>query len=250
MQMKKTLTKIITTILTVTMCSVPTFAHSGRTDSSGGHHDYKNKSGLGSYHYHCGGKPPHLHQNGVCPYGNSSGSTSSKNSSYGSSSSSSSSYNNSTSSGKSYSSYTPSTYYVPSTSYNGYSSTSYNNTKKSASKKVYLSSYLGQVNGEPIQMFNIEGDSRYFIVAEDLADYGFDVKWVEDWNTLYISKNHKTPKKQTLSAPYSSMYLGEYKQSDYCLRLLGNNFNYEAEAYPMGGSILVPVTELKCYNIK
>ena len=44
------------------------FAHSGRTDSSGGHHDNKNKSGLGSYHYHCGGHPAHLHENGVCPY--------------------------------------------------------------------------------------------------------------------------------------------------------------------------------------
>lgn len=43
-------------------------AHSGRTDSSGGHKDNKNKSGLGPYHYHCGGNPPHLHNNGVCPY--------------------------------------------------------------------------------------------------------------------------------------------------------------------------------------
>lgn len=43
-------------------------AHSGRTDSSGGHRDNKNKSGLGSYHYHCGGHPAHLHRNGVCPY--------------------------------------------------------------------------------------------------------------------------------------------------------------------------------------
>ncbi|HHX60053.1 MAG TPA: YHYH domain-containing protein [Epulopiscium sp.] len=45
-----------------------TFAHSGRTDSSGGHRDNKNKSGLGSYHYHCGGHPAHLHKNGICPY--------------------------------------------------------------------------------------------------------------------------------------------------------------------------------------
>ncbi len=43
-------------------------AHSGRTDSSGGHKDNKNKSGLGSYHYHCGGHPAHLHKSGVCPY--------------------------------------------------------------------------------------------------------------------------------------------------------------------------------------
>lgn len=51
---------------------ITAFAHSGRTDSSGGHKDNKNKSGLGSYHYHCGGYPAHLHSGGVCPYKNSS----------------------------------------------------------------------------------------------------------------------------------------------------------------------------------
>lgn len=43
------------------------FAHGGRTDSDGGHHDYNNVSGLGPYHYHHG-EPAHLHPNGVCPY--------------------------------------------------------------------------------------------------------------------------------------------------------------------------------------
>ena len=60
------------------------FAHSGRTDSSGGHKDNKNVSGLGSYHYHCGGHPAHLHTGGVCPYsggGSSSSSTSTSSSS-------------------------------------------------------------------------------------------------------------------------------------------------------------------------
>lgn len=47
------------------------YAHNGRTDSSGGHKDNKNVSGLGSYHYHCGGNPAHLHTNGVCPYSTS-----------------------------------------------------------------------------------------------------------------------------------------------------------------------------------
>lgn len=45
-----------------------TYAHSGRTDASGGHKDNKNKSGLGNYHYHCGGYPAHLHEGGICPY--------------------------------------------------------------------------------------------------------------------------------------------------------------------------------------
>ena len=53
-------------------------AHSGRTDSSGGHRDNRNASGLGYYHYHCGGHPAHLHTNGVCPYAAGSGSSGSK----------------------------------------------------------------------------------------------------------------------------------------------------------------------------
>lgn len=48
--------------------SLTCLGHSGRTDSNGGHKDNKNVSGLGSYHYHCGGYPAHLHSNGVCPY--------------------------------------------------------------------------------------------------------------------------------------------------------------------------------------
>lgn len=44
------------------------YAHQGKTDANGGHKDSKNVSGLGSYHYHCGGNPAHLHTNGVCPY--------------------------------------------------------------------------------------------------------------------------------------------------------------------------------------
>jgi len=49
-------------------------AHSGRTDSSGGHHDYNNVSGLGSYHYHHG-YGPHLHPGGICPYSSSASSS-------------------------------------------------------------------------------------------------------------------------------------------------------------------------------
>lgn len=57
---------LVTMILMVQAC----YSHSGRTDSNGGHRDNKNSSGLGSYHYHCGGYPPHLHTNGICPYSN------------------------------------------------------------------------------------------------------------------------------------------------------------------------------------
>lgn len=92
--MKKYIKKILSIliiILTILSIQINVYSHSGRTDANGGHRDNKNKSGLGSYHYHCGGHPAHLHPNGVCPYSSSGrSSTSSSSSSSGSSSSSSS----------------------------------------------------------------------------------------------------------------------------------------------------------------
>lgn len=78
---KKKIISIILIILSVIFIEANTYAHSGRTDSNGGHKDNKNKSGLGSYHYHCGGHPAHLHTNGVCPYSSSSSSNKSSSSS-------------------------------------------------------------------------------------------------------------------------------------------------------------------------
>ena len=68
--------KLITVVLCLSLLlPYNASAHSGRTDSSGGHHDYQNASGLGSYHYHHG-MGPHLHPGGVCPYSSSSASSS------------------------------------------------------------------------------------------------------------------------------------------------------------------------------
>lgn len=66
---------ILFVCVSLSFSSSLSYAHSGRTDSSGGHHDYQNKSGLGSYHYHHG-MGPHLHPNGVCPYSSQANSTS------------------------------------------------------------------------------------------------------------------------------------------------------------------------------
>lgn len=64
--MKKLRRVFLISICLLLMSSV-SFAHSGRTDSNGGHKDKNNVSGLGSYHYHHGYEA-HLHPNGVCPY--------------------------------------------------------------------------------------------------------------------------------------------------------------------------------------
>lgn len=76
MNKKKILKTIMSLLIVITLTPQVAFAHKGRTDSSGGHRDNKNVSGLGYYHYHCGGHPAHLHANGVCPYGNNSSSSS------------------------------------------------------------------------------------------------------------------------------------------------------------------------------
>mgnify|MGYP003473601022 CR=1 FL=1 len=70
-KLKKISTMLLAVCLIVLMAG-SVLAHSGRTDSNGGHRDNQNKSGLGSYHYHCGGYPAHLHKGGVCPYKSSS----------------------------------------------------------------------------------------------------------------------------------------------------------------------------------
>ena len=99
--MKKYIKKIVSVlivILSILSIQISVYSHSGRTDANGGHKDNQNKSGLGSYHYHCGGNTAHLHPNGVCPYSSSSqSSTSSSGSSSTSSSSSSSSSKTTTS---------------------------------------------------------------------------------------------------------------------------------------------------------
>ena len=92
--MKKYIQKIVSIliiILTILSIQINVYSHSGRTDANGGHRDNKNKSGLGSYHYHCGGHPAHLHPNGVCPYSSSGRSSTSSSSSSSTSSSSSNS---------------------------------------------------------------------------------------------------------------------------------------------------------------
>ena len=56
----KVLLILLAFILTLGLCSS---AHSGRTDSNGGHRE----TATGDYHYHHG-YPAHYHTSGVCPY--------------------------------------------------------------------------------------------------------------------------------------------------------------------------------------
>ncbi len=55
--------RLLFTMFVVLLLSITVCAHSGGTDSKGGHY---NRS-TGEYHYHHG-KPAHDHPGGVCPY--------------------------------------------------------------------------------------------------------------------------------------------------------------------------------------
>lgn len=86
-------TKIVFIILLVlTLLSIPVSAHSGRTDSQGGHY---NRS-TGEYHFHHG-FPAHQHINGICPYANTEPSKKAGSSSSSIASSGSSGYSSSSS---------------------------------------------------------------------------------------------------------------------------------------------------------
>ena len=54
---------LICLLLSLAFLPLSSAAHSGRTDSKGGHYDRE----TGDYHYHHG-YPAHDHPGGVCPY--------------------------------------------------------------------------------------------------------------------------------------------------------------------------------------
>ena len=93
--MKKILILLIAGLLLISTISIMAYAHSGGTDSSGGHYD----KSTGEYHYHHG-CPAHQHIGGRCPYDyhdNTDYSVSSSSMASKSSSASSNTYNNSSS---------------------------------------------------------------------------------------------------------------------------------------------------------
>lgn len=63
--MKRAFMRLVAGFFVICCCMLPTVgvAHSGRTDSQGGHYNRK----TGEYHFHHG-YPAHDHPGGVCPY--------------------------------------------------------------------------------------------------------------------------------------------------------------------------------------
>lgn len=148
-KVKKIVTIVLICVFSIAICNI-TFAHSGKTDSNGGHKDNKNKSGLGSYHYHCGGYPAHLHTNGVCPYSSNSSTAANKNSKTTSktSSSSTSSKSSSSVSSKSNSNTNSKSNQTSTSSANSKSTTTSNVTSQSTSPTYASSKTLNTIEAQ------------------------------------------------------------------------------------------------------
>lgn len=154
------------------------YAHSGRTDSQGGHKDNNNVSGLGPYHYHCGGNPPHLHPNGVCPY--SSGSSSST---------------QPTTQPTTQAPARPATTQPPAPAQPATQAPTPIPAPQPPKPpsvgdpigNVVYTDITAYINGQPIPISNINGYAH--IVVEDLQHYGFDVVWNGKDNTLKVERN-------------------------------------------------------------
>ena len=204
----KKITRILTVLLACMLISSTAFAHSGRTDSAGGHHDYKNVSGLGSYHYHHG-YSAHLHPNGVCPYSSAAKTTPSKPKSTSSSSSSSS------------------------------STASAPKVQVEKTLPTDIKAYIGEYF---IPSVNYK-DSQ-FVVAEDLSSYGYDVNWNSSDRTLKISKNTAKTKSSVASSNSSEQY--EIKSSDIKTYLYNSSTgNYDLlTSYNIGGKTIVKFSQL------
>ena len=151
MKSKKGLSIIAIMIVLIICTSFTSLAHPGRTDSSGGHKDNKNVSGLGSYHYHCGGHPAHLHKNGVCPYASTTSND------------------------------------QPSPSPTVSSSTTIVQKDENIIGEAVYTDIAAYINHYPIQSYNVNGNT--LVVAEDLLNYGFNVVWNADSRSLYITNN-------------------------------------------------------------
>lgn len=215
--------KLVSVTLAFIMCTGTAFAHSGRTDSSGGHRDNKNASGLGYYHYHCGGHPAHLHPNGICPYASGYSDSSGSGSSYtpgtpapdpnrnnvylmhtmpqmtvGETFTAQAVSNNTSasltwsSSNSSVASVNSSTGQVTSngigtaviTVSNGYKSASYTVTCKGY---IAYTSTQGKINGEPVQLYTYNGE--IYLLCSDLNNYGFDARYTAENALVKITRN-------------------------------------------------------------
>lgn len=274
--------KIIAVTMALFMCTGTAYGHSGRTDKNGGHRDKNNVSGLGPYHYHCGGYPAHLHPNGVCPY-KSSGSSSTPKASAKSSTSTPAQTNpnknnvylihtmpqmtvgesyvneavsNNTSASLSWSSSNTSVATVDYTGKvtavgvgtaiitvsNGYKSASYTLTCKGY---VAYTSVKAEINGKGIQLYKYNND--YYVLCNDLNSYGFDTAYDKYKGIVKITRNKTKAVTPLNVVGYAEGKIAYVANPTSINVLCGNNTNY-SKAVNGDGRMFVAFNSLATFG--
>ena len=137
--------------------------------------------------------------------------------------------------------------YISTSSSSSSSSGSTASVKKT--DKVFGTSLKMYVKGKQIPTYYYNGATPCeAIVAEDLEKYGFDIKWVSDWNTLYISRNDsKAVTGTAIPYTYSGQYISDVYSSSSVVRLtFSDGVSYAPVSYSLGGRMIIPIDETKC----
>lgn len=271
--------KIIALAISLLICTSTTYGHSGRTDSNGGHRDKKNVSGLGPYHYHCGGYPAHLHPNGVCPYKSSGASSTPKTSSKPAQSTPNPNINNvylihtmpqmtvgdsyvneAVSNNKSASlNWSSSNTSVATVDYtgkvtavgvgtaiitvsNGYKSASYTLNCKGY---VSYTSMNAEINGNSIQLYKY--NNEYYVLCNDLNSYGFDTTYDKYKGIVKITRNIAKSVNPLNVVGYADGKIAYVANPTSINVLCGNNTNY-SKAVNGNGRMFVAFDSLKAFG--
>lgn len=271
--------KIIALAISLLICTSTTYGHSGRTDSNGGHRDKKNVSGLGPYHYHCGGYPAHLHPNGVCPYKSSGASSTPKTSSKPAQSTPNPNINNvylihtmpqmtvgesyvneAVSNNKSASlNWSSSNTSVATVDYTGKVTAvgvgtaiiTVSNGHKSASYTLNCKGYVSytsmnaEINGNSIQLYKY--NNEYYVLCNDLNSYGFDTTYDKYKGIVKITRNIAKSVNPLNVVGYADGKIAYVANPTSINVLCGNNTNY-SKAVNGNGRMFVAFDSLKAFG--
>ena len=115
--------------------------------------------------------------------------------------------------------------------------------------KVYSTELKVFIKGIQSTSYCYSGDTtKEVIVAEDLDFYGYDIKWVGAWNTLYVTRNdNKAVVGKQIPYTYTGQFISDVYDTGTVVRLVfADGESYAPPVYSLGGRMIIPVDELKC----
>ena len=101
---------------------------------------------------------------------------------------------------------------------------------------------VAYIDGLAINSYNIDGWTG--VVAEDLANYGFDVTWNGSERTLRIDKTGNKPINGTFDVAVNTKPIGSYAGNIYATDIKTYVDGEEVKAFNIGGRTIIYIDEL------